>query len=829
MLYGHVGEYDGTSESFSDYTGRMDAFIAANNIRDDRKVHMFLATVGASTYKLLKNLCDPDNPNTKTYDELKTLLNEHFEPAPIVIAERHKFWTACQTESETVPEFIVRLKRLASTCAFGAFLDEAMRDKFVSGLHSKMTRTQRHLLSVRDLTFNAAKDKAVADELAGKANEQYMGPVAQANKVYASRRRASKGSASNAGGSNNHKSCFACGSIKHLAVNCKYKDAVCHKCGKKGHIKPVCKFSSGGKKEEKVREVHTDSCDLSEEETYMVNESIVSSIPSKTGKNSDSEFSEVGIYRTTAEETSDKNDFKVQVKLGASCVTMYVDTQATRTTVSEYVYETLLKKYPLCKSKVILRGYSGEKIPVLGEITVPVSYQGSKEQMLELLVVEGRRPALFGRDWLKKIRLDWHNMFSVTEDVQCCKAPKSNEFPSEFNKLLEQNQQLFEPSSSGIKGFTAVLNVKEGAKPVYQKDRPVPYALVPKVEKEYDRLIQTGIVYPIETSDWASPPVHVPKSDDAIRVCGDYKAVNLRIQDDGYKLPNVQDMFAMLSQDKGPPNLFSKIDLACAFNQLLLDDDSSKLLTLNTRRGLLATKRLSFGVKTAPTQFQRVMDKILVGIKNVFCRIDDILVATSGSKEDHLQVLKQVFERLAKYNVRIRAQKCQFFKTEVIYMGFRLSSQGIHPVRSKLDAIYNAPRPTCVTELKSFLGMINFYAKFVENLSSKMHPLFQLLSTKSEWVWSKACEDSFNYAKSVLTSDQILVHHDPNKQVILSVDASPYGLGAVIKHRMDDGSEKPIEYASRTLSPAERNYSQLEKEGLAIIFGVQTLSFVFVC
>ena len=400
-------------------------------------------------------------------------------------------------------------------------------------------------------------------------------------------------------------------------------------------------------------------------------------------------------------------------------------------------------------------------------------------------------------------------------------VPKSKDFSPELNTLLEKNKCLFSNLGSGIKGFTGTLTLKPNVKPVFQKDRPVPYSLVSQVEKEYDKLVEADILYPVSHSSWASPVVHVhvhvPKAD-GIRVCGDYKALNEHIDDDSYKLPNVQDMFAMLSQDGSTPDTFSVIDLASAFNQLFLDDESSELLTINTRKGLFRSKRLCFGVKTATAQFQRVMDAILSGIKGVMVRVDDTYVATSGGVTAHLDILKQVFSRLAKHNVRLSGPKCQFLKDKVKYMGHILSKQGISLVKSKLEAIQQAPRPADVSQLRSFLGMINYYSKFIPDFSSKLHPLYELLS---KWFWSESCEAAFLWAKEVLSSDQVLVHYDPSKPLVLSVDAGPHGIGAVLSHILEDGSEKPIEYASRTLSMAERNHAQIEKEGLAIVFGVK--------
>ena len=154
-------------------------------------------------------------------------------------------------------------------------------------------------------------------------------------------------------------------------------------------------------------------------------------------------------------------------------------------------------------------------------------------------------------------------------------------------------------------------------------------------------------------------------------------------------------------------------------------------------------------------------------------------------------------------------------------MGHILSKQGISPVNSKLDAIRLAPRPKDVSQLRSFLGLLNYYSKFIKDFSSRLHPLYQLLSNKTEWFWTKECETTFIWAKDVLSSKQVLVHYDPPKPLILSVDASPYGIAAVLGHCMEDGTDQPVEFASRTLSSAEKNYAQIEKEGLAIVFGVK--------
>ena len=270
---------------------------------------------------------------------------------------------------------------------------------------------------------------------------------------------------------------------------------------------------------------------------------------------------------------------------------MEVDTRAPRSTVSKRVYDSALSNFTLQHAGIILRSYSGEKILVLGKTSAPVKYD-NQEKVLDLIVVEGNLPALFGQDWLSGIKLNWKKTFRVKEEVIKDKfsVPKSETFSAEFNNLLQEHKNLFSSRGSGIKDLIGSLKLKEGAKLVFMKDRPVPYSLVEKVEKEYDRLVQSDILYPVSSTKWASP-------DGSIRVCGDYKAKC--IEDDVHKLLNVQDMFPMLSQDGANPDTFSVTDLASAFNQSFLDEESTKLLTINTRKGLFKSKRLCFGVKTA--------------------------------------------------------------------------------------------------------------------------------------------------------------------------------------------------------------------------------------
>ena len=357
--------------------------------------------------------------------------------------------------------------------------------------------------------------------------------------------------------------------------------------------------------------------------------------------------------------------------------------------------------------------------------------------------------------------------------------------------------------------------------PQFHKPRSVPYALCAQVEAELEHLEKAGIIKPVESSEWAAPVVPVIKRDGTIRVCGDYKVTaNKAAIADSYLLPRVEDLFASLAGGQA----FTKLDLAHAYLQLELDEASKPLLTINTSKGLFQYQRLPFGITSGPAIFQRTIESILQGLPCTSIYLDDILV-TGRNEQEHLRNLEAVLTRLEERGVRLNQAKCGFLLPEVEYLGHRLSADGLRPTNEKVRAMVEAPAPRNVTQLRSFLGLVNYYGKFLPNLSTQLAPLYHLLQKHVKWTWSSTHEEAFQKVKELLTSAPLLVHYDPDKQLLLSCDASPYWVGAVLSHVTEDGAERPVAFASCSLSPAERNYSQLEREALSIVFGVKKFHY----
>ncbi|XP_045778211.1 uncharacterized protein K02A2.6-like [Maniola jurtina] len=359
------------------------------------------------------------------------------------------------------------------------------------------------------------------------------------------------------------------------------------------------------------------------------------------------------------------------------------------------------------------------------------------------------------------------------------------------------------------------LHLKDDT-PVFVKARQLPLALREPVERELERLQREGVIYKVDRSDYGTPIVPVVKSNGSIRICGDYKiTINPRLKDFHYPLPRIEDLFATL----GGGEQYTKLDLSNAFQQCVLEEDSQPMTAITTHIGTFVYKRVPFGIKCIPENFQKIMEETLSGLPSTAVFADDICV-TGKDKGTHLRNLRAVLHRLNENGLRINWSKCQFFKDSVTYLGYKIDKFGLHTDDKKIEAIVAAPPPTNVTQLRSFMGLVNFYSKFCSNMSDILKPMYNLLKKNVKWNWDKKCTNAFHKIKKVLSSSPVLAHYDASLPLILAVDSSPYGLGAVLLQRHADGVERPVSCASRTLTSAECNYSQIDKEALAIVFGV---------
>lgn len=792
--HGTVGPFEPSSETWTAYAERLEQYFIANDVVSaDKKRAVLLSVCGPTTYQLIRNLLAPTKPTTKSFDELVKLVKDHHHPAPSVTVQRYEFNKRIRKEGESFANFVAHLKQLSEHCKFGEALNDMLRDRLICGCNSERLRHQL-LAKSPPPTFDEAFALAQAFESAERNAKDIQAPVqtpvhavrkSQGTRQYASRTT----------------DCYRCGG-KHSPSVCRFKDEPCHFCKKKGHIARVCRTKA--RQQRSTGPNHGNRATA--RKTHQVDDrNSPATSPSPPLGDSYNLFT-VGD-RSTRKRAG---PLMVTMNVNGKDVSMEVDTGAHFSLISESTYRTLWPRDEprLLPIDIPLQTYTGEKLSILGSIEVNVKYAFQAQQyLLKLLVVAGSGPSLLGRDWMSHIILDWKSfgLFQVRST------------DTRLHDVLARHTNVFKDELGLVKGTTAKIHVDPGSKPRFCNPRPVPYALRSKVEQELERLEKDGIIEPIHFSEWAAPIVPVVKRNGSIRVCGDYKVtVNQAAKLDTYPLPRIEDIFAKLARGKA----FSKLDLAHAYQQLALDEDSKEYTTINTHKGLYRYNRLPFGIHSAPAIFQRTMEGILRGISHVTVYIDDILI-TGENEEEHLKNLDAVLTRLENEGLRLKMEKCAFMLPKIEYLGHTISANGLHPSQDKVRAIVDAPVPHNVSQLRSFLGMVNYYGKFLNQLSSLLAPLYKLLQQKTRWHWGQQQQDAFKRVKHLLTSSQLLVHFDPEKELILSCDASPYGVGAVLSHIMDDGSEQPIAFASRSLAPAEKKYAQLEKEGLSIVFGVK--------
>lgn len=366
-----------------------------------------------------------------------------------------------------------------------------------------------------------------------------------------------------------------------------------------------------------------------------------------------------------------------------------------------------------------------------------------------------------------------------------------------------------------------LLEIDTGdAKPFKVRQYPMSPFMLEMLNKELDEMLRLNVIEPSHSS-WNSPVLLVKKKSGEYRFCFDGRRLNSVTKRDAYPLPRVDRILSMLRDAK----FISSIDLRKAFWQIPLCESSREKTAFSVPgRGLFHFKVVPFGLINSAQCQQRLMDAVF-GPKlepKVFCYLDDIIV-TSSSFEEHLQILREVFERLRAANLTVNLEKCQFFKSSLKYLGFVVDGNGLRTDPDKVSSMINYPRPKTTTEIKRFIGMTSWYRKFICHFSTLVAPLNDLIKAKKKnqsIVWTPEAEASFVKLKEALVSAPILRSPDFSKQFTIQCDASDTGLGGILTQNIND-EEVVVAFASRSLSRTERNYSVTEKECLAVIFSIE--------
>ena len=351
------------------------------------------------------------------------------------------------------------------------------------------------------------------------------------------------------------------------------------------------------------------------------------------------------------------------------------------------------------------------------------------------------------------------------------------------------------------------------ALPIKQPIRRVPVHLAEETNKQLDQMLEKGIIEP-SSSPWSSPIVLVKKKDGTTRFCVDYRKLNALTIKDAYPLPRIDESLDNLAGN----TWFSTLDLCSGYWQVGVKEEDRPKTAFSTRKGHFQFRKMPFDLSCAPATFQRLMETCLSGLQWEKCLIylDDIIVV--GKTFDQMITnLRSVFDRLVSAGLKLKPKKCALFSKSVLYLGHIISEDGIATDPAKTKVISEWPRPCDATEVRSFLGLCGYYRRFIKGFSNIARPLHKLTENDKEFVWTNDCENSFQDLKSRLCNSPILAMPDFTKEFTLDCDASGTAIGAVLSQNFD-GKERPIAYASRTLTKSERKYCVTRRELLAIVY-----------
>ena len=507
-----------------------------------------------------------------------------------------------------------------------------------------------------------------------------------------------------------------------------------------------------------------------------------------------------------------------------SGIRFLVDTGACRSLCPP----TLAKHNNDCKPHGQLTAANGSPILIYGSTSLSLFFNGRQFEW-DFIIAQVCIPIL-GADFLAhfKLLVDManHRLIDATslESIPIAAAPNDLALqatdPSDaYRSLLSSFPDVFKPVLRHQPHTAAKHDVRHHIKtsgpPVFARFRRLAPAKLAAAKKVFIDMEKMGICQKA-SSPWASPLHIVTKKDGSLRPCGDYRRLNMQTEPDHYPLPNITDVTSYLHGAQ----IFSKLDLLKGYYQVPMNPADIPKTAITTPFGTYTFNYSCFGLRNSGATFQRLMDGILGDFPFCVCYVDDILVF-STSEEEHMNHLHAVLDRLQKNGLVIRYDKCVFGSEKIEFLGHQLSSSGVSPLPAKVDAVRHFPTPTSVKSLQEFVGMINYYHRFVPGIAAILSPLYASLSGKPKSLtWGTAQDQAFKDAKEALASATLLCFPDPGGSLSLTTDASSVAVGAVLEQEVK-GHLKPIAFFSRKLHDREQRYSTFDRELLAIHLAVR--------
>lgn len=765
-----------------------------------------LGSEGRTIYKSLQ-LSETDKNNI---DVVLKGFRDYYTPKRNTTFESYKFFTRKQLPNERFDNFYTDLRNQLQLCAYPntatdennvcTLRDRLLRDQIVLGVNSDAIRSE--LLYANDLTLEKAvsicRSKESAFEISAcLQNDSTSNENTLVHQVKSNRATSKQQNTNWTNKPIKIKQCKYCGK-DHMSGQCPAYGKQCRICTKMNHFANVCSQNKPeAKSYRKAHALIAESDDDDDEQDTRFTFAIQT---------------DTNVYSNEANDQTKTQSFTVshgktwyeilELKNGKT-LKCKADTGAEVNVLPAEVCFNLYPNSKLQKCSLRLEAYGGRKLKVLGQITLQVTHANKYHLVTFVVVKEGNVP-LLGlhtlREELKLIRVD--TVTSMNGQIDMVEV-------KQYEQILNNYDDVFK--GDGKLPGTHQIRLKSDYVPVVHAARRVPFRLRRALKETLDdmesREMITRVTVPTE---YVNPIVIVPKPNHTLRICLDPLDLNKAILREHYQVPTADEIYMSVNGS----TVFSTLDARTGFMQIQLDDESSHLCTFATPFGRYRFKRLPYGITSAPEVFHRTVAEHLKDLEGVALYIDDILIHGKDQSE-HDARLRAVLQRCRDINLKLNRSKCKFSVHELKYLGHIIGAKGLKVDPDRVAAIQKMPMPTNKDELQRFLGVITYLSKFCPNLAEVSSCLRSLMKKNSEFIWDIMHTNAYNTIINMITTAPTLKIFDTKEPVIISVDASQSGMGAVLMQK-----EQPIEYTSCTLTDTQRRYAQIEKEMLAVEFGL---------
>ncbi|XP_061715536.1 uncharacterized protein K02A2.6-like [Cydia pomonella] len=793
----------------SDYIDFFEAkcSIHAVDTNDSLKKDLLLNCMTPDLFRELKTALTP-NFETSTYTDIRTKLLDLYRVKKTRYRALIEFWSCIRENDESIEHYTNRLKALSIDCGYDdKLLERQLRDRFATGLnHTELeTDLKQKWPNLTEIINGQTTEVTFATLFSiAQSREQAENDTPSTNVKRISKKanhKADKQEATNYRSPRKIRSsqCLRCGKHdKHNLTNCPARKHICEECSTEGHYESCC-IKTGRAYLIKGRPK------VPGYKTQRVTNTTGSSSNTNDDSSDDSDIEDDLVCNVAPARNRDCK--RIDVIINGKHCTMDWDPGSAYSIISTSLWRQI--GAPTLTKAPKLKAYHNFKLKSEGLTDVTVEVEG-KQKIVPVVVMKHADPMLFGLQWSETFGMEFPKpVYSI-----------KNVTPTTLQQLIDRYKPLFDGKLGKVEDYLVNIHIKPGAVPVHLPARPIKFGIKKNIEKEIARLVADNIIHPVDPNvtpvEWATPTVNVVKPNGDIRICGDFRStLNPVLIKHLHPVP----LFDQLRQKLARGKIFSKIDLKDAYLQFEIAPESKKYLTLSTHLGYFRYNRMPFGISTAPSIFQHYLDELLRDIPNTAVYFDDVAIAGEDVKE-HLRTLGVIFERLQKAGLKVNLQKCSFLQNQIEYLGHSIDKNGIRPTKQKLDAISKAATPTNAKELRSFLGLVNFYERFIPHLHGICADLHELTGNRQPWRWTEHENQIFEATKQCITLSKPLTAFDEDRSIFLACDASEKGVGAVLYHK-NGNTEQPIAFASRKLRTAETKYSVIDREALAILFGIK--------